>query len=142
MIAPRNARELAHALDRFRDSPSPAILISPAITTGYDFAYSQCEYSIVVKMPFADSRSPIMAARAKADPEYIPYLTAQTLVQSCGRGMRAADDQCETLVLDGSIKWFSRPQDKKGFRHLLPSWFIRQLVYADRQPEPLPPLSL
>ena len=141
MIAPKSARETQAAIEEFRDSPSPRILVSPSITTGYDFPYDQCEYQILLKIPFIDSRSPVMKARSEADKEYLPYLVAQTLVQTCGRPMRAPDDRCENFLMDQHADWFLSKNPKKGYRHLVPSWFVRQIRYCDGPPQPPPPLS-
>lgn len=141
MIAPKSSREIQAAIEEFRASPAPRILVSPSITTGYDFPYSECEYQILLKVPFIDSRSPVMKARSEADKEYIPYLVAQTLVQTCGRPMRAPDDRCENFLLDQHANWFLNKPEKGGYRHLVPSWFVRQIRYPDGQPQPPSPLS-
>jgi Rad3-related DNA helicase len=137
MIAPRNAGELKGAIEEFRLCRAPAILISPAITTGYDFSYTDAEFQIIIKVPFIDARSPVMKARHEADPEYLSYLTAQTLVQETGRIMRAVDDRAETVILDAHANWFL-----KRNRDLFPPWFLRQVRYANELPVPPPPLSV
>jgi ATP-dependent DNA helicase DinG len=149
ILAPR-ADALARILRQFRESPPPCVLASPAVTTGYDFPYNFCEYQIISKVPFIDSRPPIMAARNESDPEYLPYLTAQTLVQTCGRGMRAEDDQCENFILDQHANWFLRPPEppgkrggrKGGYLHLCPDWFQLLIRYPRGQPLPPPALSV
>lgn len=141
MIAPKSAREIQAAIEEFRDSPSPRILISPSITTGYDFPGTECEYQILLKVPFIDARSPVMKARSEADNEYLPYLVAQTLVQTCGRAMRGPDDRVENFLMDDHARWFLNKPEKRGYRHLTPSWFSRQIRYPDGPPQPPPPLS-
>lgn len=140
MIAPRSARELATCLEEFRMSGPGAILVSPSVTTGYDFPGQECEYQILCKMPFIDSRGPVMAARAKSDPEYMPYLMAQTIVQTCGRGMRFDKDRCENFILDKNANWFFNKKERGGYRHLFPPWFIRQVQYTDFLPAAPPTL--
>lgn len=137
MIAPRHAGELKGAIEEFKRCSAPAILISPAITTGYDFPYCEAEFQIVIKVPFIDARSPVMKARKEADPDYLNYLTAQTLTQEIGRTMRAHDDRSETIILDAHANWFL-----KANRDLFPPWFMRQVRYANELPVPPPPLSL
>jgi len=110
MIAPRKASEFQAAIEEFRAADPPRILVSPSATTGYDFPFDQCEFQILLKVPFLDTRSPVMNARQKADKEYFPYLTAQTLVQTVGRAMRAPDDRCEcvdpaTKILTDDLHW-------------------------------------
>lgn len=141
MIAPRKASEFQAAVEEFRAADSPRILISPAATTGYDFPGSQCEYQILLKVPFLDTRSPVMKARQEADKEYTPYLTAQTLVQTCGRAMRGPMDRVENFCLDQHANWFLNKPEKGGYRHLVPQWFLRQVRWPDGQPQPPPPLS-
>lgn len=136
MIVPANGKETAEALEKFEAAEPPAILISPAITTGYDFAGSQCEYNIVAKVPFLDSRDPLTAARSKEDPEYAPYITAQTMVQALGRSMRAEWDQSEGFIVDAHIDWFIKKHHK-----LFPFWFHRLVSKPSGIPEPPAPLS-
>jgi Rad3-related DNA helicase len=141
MISPRG-RELHDSLKLFRESDAPRILNSPAIKTGYDFPMKQAEYQFIPKVPFIDARSPIMKARSEADPEYLPYLTAQTITQTCGRLMRSPEDRSETFILDTHANWFLKPKSKPGsssrggFRHLFPDWFLRQVQYPNSQPKP------
>lgn len=141
MIAPRG-KALHESLELFRASDPPRILNTPAIKTGYDFPMRQAEYQFIPKVPFIDARSPIMKARSAADPEYLPYLTAQTLTQTCGRLMRSPDDQSESFILDTHANWFLKPKAKPGdrrgggFRHLFPDWFLRQVQYPNSQPKP------
>ena len=146
MIFPKG-RMLHDSLELFRNSPPPRILITPAITTGYDFPGSQAEYQFIIKVPFIDARSPILQARSKADDEYLPYLTAQILTQTCGRAMRDPRDQCENFILDRHANWFLKSQDtsgssrRGGYRHLFPEWFLRQIQYVSSPPFPPTALS-
>lgn len=140
IIAPRNARELAQALVDFRAAGKGAVLVSPSVTTGYDFPGDQCEFQILCKMPFIDSRGPIMKARCESDPEYMPYLMAQTIVQTCGRGTRYDGDKCENFILDLNANWFFNKKERRGFRHLFPPWFTRQVQYPETLPAPPPAL--
>jgi Rad3-related DNA helicase len=150
MLTPKG-QGIVNALKEFRSSPPPRILNSPAVTTGLDFPDSLCEYQILVKVPFIPMQSPVMKAREKEDPEYAMYLTAQTLVQTCGRAMRHDRDQCENFLLDKNANWFLKaPQwtgggygvgrNMGGYRHLFPEWFTKQLVWP--QGPPTPPVRL
>lgn len=98
------------------------VLVSPSMTTGYDFPYEQCEFQIIVKIPFPDTRDPVLKARTEQDADYGMYVAMQTLVQMAGRGMRAPDDQCETFIIDDQIKWFLGK-----YKHLAPDWFVRSV---------------
>lgn len=129
--------------EKLKDGPVVSIGTSTKtlIAEGLASHNSEAEYQILLKVPFIDSRSPVMKARSDADKEYLPYLVAQTLVQTCGRPMRAPDDRCENFLMDQHANWFLNKPEKGGYRHLVPSWFVRQIRYPNGQPPPPPPLS-
>lgn len=108
--------ETAAAVDLFKSSSAPCILISPAIEEGYDFPDDECRYQIILKVPFIDTRDPITKARCKSDRAYANYLAGQALVQQVGRGMRSATDWCETFILDEHWAWFFKATE-------FPKWF-------------------
>jgi Rad3-related DNA helicase len=137
MIAPKGTKETLSAIEKFKLSPAPSILISPAITTGYDFPLTDAEYNILVKVPFVDTRSKIMQARQEEDDTYGNYITAQNIVQAHGRSMRSESDQSETFIVDGHMEWFI-----KVHRDLFPFWFHRLVKYPSGLPVPPAPLSL
>jgi hypothetical protein len=68
-------------------------------------------------VPVADHREdpPARHTRHRAtdpiahDPDYANYVAMQKLVQAVGRGMRAPDDWCETLIVDDQFSWFVKP---------------------------------
>lgn len=123
----------AAVVEAFKRAAPPAVLVSPTVTTGWDFPLSQCEYQIICKLPFPDASSRIMKARAKVDPEYAAHLCAVELQQMCGRGMRSPEDQCETFIMDDHSKWFLGKN-----RHLFNSSFW-QFVRSCESPPPAPP---
>lgn len=118
---------------RFKDLPPPATLVSPSMATGWDFPYSDCEYQIIGKIPYPTTTNKIVKARTKEDPEYSSYIAMQQLVQACGRGVRAADDRCEALIIDDNVLWFM-----KRYSHLAPSWFHEAFVRSKMLPKPPP----
>lgn len=124
-------------IEEFKKAGPGTILVSPSVTTGYDFAYDTCEYQIVTKVPFPDSRDPILKARTAEDADYSAYLAMQELVQAVGRGMRAPDDSCETFIVDGHAVWFLGK-----YKDLAPKWFHEAVIrISDTLPQPLPKLS-
>jgi Rad3-related DNA helicase len=136
----QNSQSTAAAVERFKRSPAPAVLVSPSIATGYDFAYDLAEYQVIPKLPFPVVRgSRIMEARCDArrggDPEYADHLMVQQFEQACGRIMRAPDDRGETIVLDDNFQWV-KFQCRKQFA----SWFWR--LYRRRTTAPNPPPKL
>lgn len=123
----------------FKLAPPGTVLVSPAVTTGYDFPFAECEYQIVAKIPFPDSRDPITKARTIVDAQYPAHIAMQGLVQMVGRGMRAPTDRCETFIADAHAQWFLRVH-----KTLAPRWFLRAVksLEAGAVPVPPPPLSV
>lgn len=130
----------------WKERLSPGTVVALQTTTGTLIAEGlathncDCEYQILCKLPRPDTRSKIMEARCKerhgGDSLYAPYITAQQLVQACGRGMRHDDDQCENYIFDNHFGMFLREH-----RSLFPQYFLEQVHRRVRIPEPLPKLA-
>lgn len=123
-------------IEQFKTAPAGTILVSPSVTTGYDFPFEECEFQIICKVPFPDSRDPILAARTAEDRDYGAYMAMQELVQAVGRGMRAPTDSCETFLVDAHGIWFL-----SKYRDLAPKWFHEAVTRIDVLPSPLPKLG-
>ena len=133
MLVPEQGNgSTARMVEQFKRSAPPRILVSPSVTTGYDFPDDQCRYQIHCKLPMPDIRSPILNARCKSDTDYQAYLTIMKLIQACGRGTRSATDWCENFLPDGHHQWFFRKNWK-----LIPLWFQRQITKAAQVPPPM-----
>jgi Rad3-related DNA helicase len=112
------SRTTRETVERFKRAKAPCVLVSPSVEEGYDFVGDLARYQILAKVPFIDMRSALMQARIKSDKTYANYVTALALIQQTGRGMRAEDDMCETLVVDDHFAWFGR-----AARAFFPRWF-------------------
>jgi len=122
-------------IQKFKTSSEPCVLISPSVTTGYDFPYQECEFQIIGKIPFPPTTDAVIKARTKQDKDYGNYIAMQTLVQMVGRGCRAKDDRCETLIIDDNIYWFLKQN-----RKFAPKWFLDACYESEYVPKPLPKL--
>jgi len=120
------------AVTQFKESPPPKILVSPSMTTGWDFPYDSCYFQIIGKIPYPDTRGEIQQARTKQDPHYQSYVAMQTLVQIAGRGVRAEDDKCETLVVDDNMLWFI-----SRYKEFAPKWFHDAVRFSRVIPSPI-----
>lgn len=138
MLAPRSSFELAATVERFRKMKPPAILLSPSVMTGWDFPYTDCEYQILVKVPFPDTRSAIARARIKATEGYREHLTMQAVEQAAGRGNRASDDSCETFIIDNHASWFLPMANRDELASMS---FVEAVHYVKAVPPPLPRLT-
>ena len=119
-------------VEQFKEMDAPAILVSPSVDTGFDFPLRECDWILISKLPWPDTRSAVMKARTKADPDYMPYLTMQSLVQMAGRGMRSELDACEVVCVDDNIKWVL-----KSYRSFAPQWFLDSVRFDSTIPVPL-----
>jgi len=128
-------RDTFDKVEAFKRSKAPKVLISPSITTGYDFPYATCEYQIIGKLSYPDGRNKITKARMKADKDYGAYIAMQELVQAAGRGVRASDDHCETFIIDDNITWFMGRH-----REFAPAWFMQ--AYQKAVTIPRPPVAM
>lgn len=131
------ATNAAEIIAAFKAAPPGTILVSPAVTTGYDFPYDECEFQIVAKIPFPDRRDALTHARTLIDARYPNHVAMQQLVQMVGRGMRAADDRCETFILDAHAVWFLSKHAA-----LAPRWFRRAVRRLDAGSIPAAPPRL
>lgn len=111
----------------FKRSAYDNVLVSPRVTTGYDFPGKECRFQIIGKIPYPDTRDDIMRARCKQDKNYAPYHAMQTLVQATGRGTRSGDDWCDSWIIDDNAKWFIRKYDK-----FAPKYFIDAYRSVDK----------
>jgi ATP-dependent DNA helicase DinG len=131
-----DSRTAKSAVEQFKSAEPGALLVSPSMTTGYDFPDSQCEYQIILKIPFPDSRSPVVKARTAADKDYPAYIAMQELVQAVGRAMRSRDDQAEAFILDDNCAWFM-----SKYKHFAPKWFLQAYRRVNTLPTPPPALE-
>ncbi len=125
------AHDTAIAVRKFKNAEPPKVLVSPSVTTGWDFPYDECEYQIIAKVPFPDGRSLVQQERAKIDPDLPRYQAWQSIVQAAGRGVRAEDDRCETIIIDDHFKWLNG-----RYGHLAPNWFREAISTAMVLPAP------
>jgi Rad3-related DNA helicase len=123
-------------VEYFRCAGPGTVMVSPSLTTGFDFAGTACEYQVILKVPWPDSREPVIEARTVKDKTYPAYLAMQDLVQAVGRGMRSEDDQCETLILDDHVRWFL-----SKYRTFAPQWFLDAFRSSITIPAPPPRLE-
>jgi Rad3-related DNA helicase len=117
------SRNIAQVVEQFKKAKPPAVLVSPSVTTGYDFPEKECEYIVVGKIPYPDSRGALIKARQKEDSNHTAQLAMEVLVQEAGRGTRSATDRCQVFVVDDTWKWWWPKHSE-----LAPSWFRDRIL--------------
>ena len=95
-----------NAVKAHSKSDKPLVLVSPAVTEGFDGKDDVCRFQIICKLPYpslGDRRTSILAKRDKG---WYDYQTFKTLIQAVGRGVRGPEDWCSTYILDSRVGWF------------------------------------
>lgn len=129
-----STNDVVYVVNKFKAMKAPVVLVSPSVTTGWDFP--GLDYIIVGKVPYPDTLNPVLKARHEDDKDWSSFLAMETLIQECGRGTRSAQDRCEILCVDDAIRWFWHT-----YRGFAPKWF--QARYRGSLvcvPDPLFPL--
>lgn len=114
------ASTLAKDLAQYRATPD-AVLVSPSVSTGVDLPYDLCRFQVIAKLPFPSLGDPVRREQGKTPrgKALSTRDTAQTFVQTYGRGMRAADDMCVTYLLDGNWQWFQRSAESEIPKYIM-----------------------
>jgi len=110
--------DVVEMVARFKNAPAPAVLVSPSVTSGWDFPGAKCQYIVVGKIPYPDTRPMVVQKRQEQDKEWSSFVAMETLVQEAGRGTRSAQDSCEVLIVDDNWKWYWHRN-----KQFAPEWF-------------------
>lgn len=123
---------ISETVHLFKQATTPAVLVSPSVTTGWDFPGDECRWQIIGKLPMPSTQSAIVKARGMADKDYVPYLMCQTLQQSVGRIVRGEEDWGETAIVDDHWDWA-----RAKYKHHLRPWFREACTQVTTIPTPL-----
>jgi Rad3-related DNA helicase len=111
--------DVTAVVNKFKTMKAPAVLVSPSVTTGFDFpSETGCKYIIVGKIPYPDTVNPVMKARQEVDPDWSSFQAMGTLIQESGRASREMTGKCEVLIVDDSWYWFYG-----RYKQFSPAWF-------------------
>ena len=127
----RNFREV---VEKFMQADAPAILVSPSVAEGFDFAGDLCRWQILSKVPFPDGRDLVFKARNKSDKGYGNYCAALAIMQMTGRSTRSKRDWSEVFIIDEHFGWMSR-------RVKWARWFKESWQWKKLPPSPLQPIA-
>lgn len=126
IMVSHSTKDVVAAVNRFKEMDPPAVLVSPAVTSGYDFPQQEdgnAQYLIIGKIPYPDTTVPAVKARMEIDPDWTSWMAMQTLVQSAGRASRSITDKAEIFICDDSWKWFW-----PKYKNMAPLWFANRIV--------------
>ena len=127
MILDRTNEVTTNLVERHKLSPTPTILVSPAVEEGYDFKGEYARWQVVLRVPLMYAKDPITKARSAANPGYINEEAMQSIVQMVGRSTRSEDDWSETVLFDKHWGMWFRKSTKapKFFRK---SWRVSDTI--------------
>jgi Rad3-related DNA helicase len=112
--------DVSLVVNRFKAMKAPAVLVSPTVTTGWDFPAETTgvRYLIAGKIPYPDSQNIVLQARHKDDKDWSSYLAMETMIQELGRATRSVTDRVECLILDDNWIWYYN-----SYKKFAPKWF-------------------
>ncbi len=125
------SREREKTLKRFLDSED-GVLLAPSFERGVDLPGEDCEVIVIAKTPYPFLGDDQIKARlyAKGGKSWYAVQTIRSIVQMTGRGMRSADDWCDTYILDSQFKRLLRDSGR-----LVPGWWKEALIRSETDPK-------
>ena len=110
-------------VNKFLNSNSNHILLSPSSTEGIDLKGDASRFQIICKLAYPYLGDKLVKRRKKNRDKWYEYETVKSLIQSIGRSVRDYDDYAVTYILDGSWDWFYNNN-----KHLFPPEFNKTII--------------
>ncbi|MFC7026805.1 helicase C-terminal domain-containing protein [Halomicroarcula sp. GCM10025710] len=112
------------ALAAWKRSDNPDVFLSVKMEEALDLEGDLCRWQVICKAPYPNTRDSRVARRLEDDQWGWYYRTAlRTVIQACGRVVRAPDDYGATYLADSSLlDLFDRAS------HDTPDWFAAQVT--------------
>lgn len=123
LLTYKSASERDRIIERYRKT-NAGVLIASSLERGADFKHDDCRVVVVCKVPFPNLGDRQIAARlhTPGGQGWYSAMTARSLVQMTGRGVRSADDWSTSYILDKQFIRF-----KQQNRAWLPQWWVEAL---------------
>jgi Rad3-related DNA helicase len=115
-------------LGAWKRADDPDVFLSVKMEEALDLEGDLCRWQVLCKAPYPNTRDSRVAHRLEEGQWGWYYRTAlRTVIQACGRVVRAPDDYGATYLADSSLlDLFERA------RHDMPDWFRAQVDRMDR----------
>ena len=108
----------AEVFAAFHIASPPAVLVSPSVDVGEDFADDQARWQAIAKVPYPPRGDQWVKAKQAMDPNWYDEQAVRGLVQAAGRIARGPEDWGTTYILDEQFeKLYERRRDS------FPDWF-------------------
>lgn len=122
-----NADNREEILDEFICSLEPLILVSPSYERGISLDHDLARFVVWVKVPYLPLGDKVVSKRiysSQIGQLWYQAVSCQTIVQGCGRAVRANNDWADSWILD---KQFDRLLEKP---FMFPMWFREAIVFV------------
>ncbi|APW96951.1 helicase [Halobiforma lacisalsi AJ5] len=115
-------------LEAWKATDDPDVFISVKMEEALDLKGDLCRFQVLCKAPFLNTSDSRVAHRLEESQWAWYYRTAlRTVIQACGRVVRAPDDYGATYLADSSlVDLFERARTD------MPDWFAAQVDRMDR----------
>ncbi|KAB1197621.1 MULTISPECIES: helicase C-terminal domain-containing protein [Haloferax] len=116
-------------LETWKATDKPEVFLSVKMEEALDLKGDLCRWQVLCKAPYLNTNDSRVARRLE-DGQWAWYRRAalRTVIQACGRVVRAPDDYGDTYIADSSLL-----QLFEKTRHDMPDWFAEQV---DRMTKP------
>jgi len=101
-----NTENRLDTLEMFKNSTRPLVMVSPSMERGISLNDELCRFVIVAKCPYlnlGDKQTSTRVYSSRIGNYWYKAMTAQTLEQQVGRGIRSKNDYCHVYLLDTHI---------------------------------------
>jgi Rad3-related DNA helicase len=98
----QSGKQASEIVTEFKEYEGAAVLLSPSIFEGIDFADDHSRYQIILKTPFASLGDKRMSKIAKDYPEIYRSIGLLKIIQGIGRSVRSSTDTAATYFTDKS----------------------------------------
>lgn len=120
VVSYTKSAERDEAMRRYSEVDN-AIMLAPSMGRGFDFKDDLARVVVIVKVPNANISDRVTSSRlhSKDGRMWYDVSAVSEIVQMTGRGVRSADDHCETWILDADFPaklWKER-------KELFPKWW-------------------
>jgi len=105
-----------------------SVMVSTYLNEGYDGVNDKVRVLIIPKVPYPDLNDPVIQKRFRKSKDWYRHYTMMSIIQQCGRGVRNADDYCDTYILDSSFMALYL-----GTERYIPGWFREAIVWPKKE---------
>lgn len=125
MTISNDRKEIMRLLSK-KDSGN--IILSPSITTGYDFKGDMARWGVIAKIPFLYIGDTHVKLNMSRNGRWYAREAILKLVQSCGRIVRGPSDHGVNYVIDSNVNRLIRDN-----HDMFPEWFLESLIVRSKK---------